>query len=106
MKRKVLFYTVVIILFISAGTVKTQWQETTTGINYTIFSMSAIDDNTIWACLSGPNILRSIDGGATWVNVGGNVPTPYGVETCIYAFDVNTAIFTCYARQPDKRLCL
>ncbi len=83
------------------GNVYSQWIELNTGISFTIFSLSAIDNSVVWACSSGPNIIRTTDGGTTWVNLGGNVPAPYGVETNIYAFDQNTAIFACYAGSPN-----
>ncbi|MFI5144874.1 MAG: T9SS type A sorting domain-containing protein [Ignavibacteria bacterium] len=83
---------------------ESQWVNMPTGIVFTIFSMSAIDDNIIWACSSGPNVIRTTDGGNTWINLGTNIPVN-GVETCIYAFDVNSAIFSCYTGNPTNAFC-
>lgn len=93
-----------VIIFTSTRNTDSQWINLPTGIVFTIFSMSAIDDDIVWACLSGPNVLRTTDGGNTWINLGTNIPVN-GVETCIYAFDVNTAIFSCYTGNPTNAFC-
>jgi photosystem II stability/assembly factor-like uncharacterized protein len=95
--RKILF-----LLLISSASHYGQWSEQTTGIPFTIFSLSAVNDNIVWASASGANILRTTNGGELWENVGANVPPPMGVEPCIFAIDANTAIFSCYAGSPTR----
>ena len=77
-----------------------QWVQQNSGIIFTLFSVSAVDNDNVWACSSGPNILKTSNGGDTWVNIGGSVPQPYGVETTIFGVDANTALFACYAGNP------
>jgi photosystem II stability/assembly factor-like uncharacterized protein len=87
-------------LSIMITSIHSQWIQQNSGVIYTLFSVSAINNDNVWTCSSGPNILRTTDGGDTWVNVGGSVPQPYGVETTIFAIDANTALFACYAGNP------
>lgn len=84
-----------LLILLASQTIFSQWQNLPTGVTYTIYSMSAVNDNIVWACSSGSNIIRTTNGGTTWINVGANYPIN-GNEFCIYAFDVNTAIVTCF----------
>ncbi len=77
-----------------------QWSEQNSGISYTIFSLSAANDNVVWASTSFSNVLRTTNGGTTWENVGANVPEPNGFQPCIFGIDANTAIFSCYDGSP------
>jgi len=93
---------ILIVLFLCSAPLFSQWSEQNTGIPFTIFSLSAVNDNIVWASTSGANILRTTNGGDLWQNVGANVPPPMGVEPCIFAIDANTAIFSCYAGFPVR----
>ncbi len=88
------------VLFLCAAPLFSQWSEQNSGIYFTIFSLSAVDDNIVWASTSFSNILRTTDGGLVWENVGANVPEPNGFQPCIFAIDANTAIFSCYDGYP------
>jgi photosystem II stability/assembly factor-like uncharacterized protein len=86
--------------FTASGSIYAQWIQQNSGIIFTLFSVSAVNNDIVWSCASGANILRTTDGGDTWINIGSNVPQPYGVETTIFAIDANTALFACYAGNP------
>lgn len=92
---KILFILSVVSVPLSA-----QWSEQNSGISYTIFSLSAVNDNIVWASTSFANVLRTTDGGLLWENVGANVPEPNGFQPCIFAIDASTAIFSCYDGYP------
>lgn len=77
-----------------------QWSEQNSGIYFTIFSLSAVNDNIVWASTSFNNVLRTTNGGLLWENVGANIPEPNGFQPCIFAIDANTAIFSCYDGYP------
>ncbi len=77
-----------------------QWTEQNTGIPFTLFSVSAVNDDVVWACASGTNIMRTTNSGMSWENVGLNIPPPQGVETNIFAIDQNTALFASYSGSP------
>jgi photosystem II stability/assembly factor-like uncharacterized protein len=77
-----------------------QWTEQNTGIPFTLFSVSAVDDDIVWACASGTNIMRTTNSGTSWENVGLNIPPPQGVETNIFAIDQNNALFASYSGNP------
>ncbi len=77
-----------------------QWVEQNSGVPFTLFSVSAVNDNVVWACASGANMMRTTDGGTTWVNIGLNIPAPMGVHTNVYALDENNALFATYAGSP------
>ncbi len=94
--------TIYFILLLSFSSIFSQWSEQTSTIPFTIFSLSAVNDDIVWASASGANILRTTNGGELWQNVGTNVPPPMGVEPCIFAIDANTAIFSCYAGSPVR----
>jgi photosystem II stability/assembly factor-like uncharacterized protein len=77
-----------------------QWSEQNSGIYFSIFSLSAVNDNIVWASTSFNNVLRTTNGGLNWENVGENIPEPNGFQPCIFAIDANTALFSCYDGSP------
>jgi photosystem II stability/assembly factor-like uncharacterized protein len=79
-----------------------QWVKQNTGIFFTIFSLSAVDNNVVWASVSGANVLRTTNGGNTWDNVGTTLPPPAGVQPCIWGIDANTALVAVYAGSPVR----
>ena len=91
---------ILLVLFLCSVPHFAQWSEQNTGISFTIFSLSAVNDNIVWASTAFENVLRTTNGGASWENVGGNVPVPNGFQPCIFAIDANTAIFSCYDGTP------
>jgi photosystem II stability/assembly factor-like uncharacterized protein len=94
MKKFLLF------LLLYAAPLFSQWSEQNSGISFTIFSLSAVDDNIVWASTSFSNVLRTTNGGTSWENVGANIPEPNGFQPCIFGIDANTAIFSCYDGYP------
>ena len=64
MKRLILFF----VLFLS-GISSAQWTEQVSGVNTTLWSVSAVDDNVVWACGSGGKVLLTVNSGLTWTTV-------------------------------------
>lgn len=95
-----LFLFAALIISLAPKFIFAQWTEQNTGIPFTLFSVSAVDNDIVWACASGTNIMRTTNGGTTWDNVGANIPPPQGVETNIFAIDLNTALFASYSGNP------
>lgn len=98
--KKILFYIILICIYTKVS--YTQWVELSSGINSTIFSISAVNNDVVWGGSFGPNIIRTVNGGSTWTNVGVTLPPPYGAETCIFALDSNTAFFATYSGNPTS----
>jgi photosystem II stability/assembly factor-like uncharacterized protein len=69
------------------------WTEQISGVTGALYSVSAVDDNIAWACGDAGKVVKTTNGGSTWVNVSGNLPT---TALCynIYAFDANLALLT------------
>ncbi len=44
-----------------------QWSEQTSGVTTTLYSVSAVDNNTVWICGAGGKVLRTTNGGTNWV---------------------------------------
>ncbi len=64
MKRALLLF---ILSF--AGFATAQWTEQVSGVNTTLWSVSAVDDNVVWACGSGGKVLLTVNSGVTWTTV-------------------------------------
>jgi photosystem II stability/assembly factor-like uncharacterized protein len=48
---------------------QTDWQELSSGVHTTLYSLSFIDEQTGWACGSGGTILMTTDAGAKWTKL-------------------------------------
>jgi photosystem II stability/assembly factor-like uncharacterized protein len=44
-----------------------QWSEQSSGVTSTLYSVSAVDNNTVWICGAGGKILLTTNGGTNWV---------------------------------------
>jgi photosystem II stability/assembly factor-like uncharacterized protein len=96
------YFITFLIIFFTTTKIFSQWVELSIPTIFTLFSVSAVNDDVIWTCASGNNIFRSTNGGDSWVNAGATLPPPAGVETCIYALDANTAFVSLYAGYPNN----
>jgi photosystem II stability/assembly factor-like uncharacterized protein len=48
-----------------------QWVEQTSGVTGALYSVSAVDDNVCWIGGAAGVVLRTVNGGTNWANVGG-----------------------------------
>ena len=78
-------------IFSFAITGYSQWTEQTSGVTTTLYSVSAVNDNVVWACGAAGKVLKTIDGGANWTayTLTGS-PALY----TIYAISADTAFVT------------
>ncbi|MFZ1320378.1 MAG: T9SS type A sorting domain-containing protein [Ignavibacteria bacterium] len=65
-----------------------QWSEQTSGITTSINSVSAVDDNVVWACGNGGVVLMTLNSGINW-SVLNNLPVDL---YCIQGIDAMTAL--------------
>jgi len=81
-------------LIISAS-VKTeaQWQEQTSPVSVTLWTVSAVDKSVAWAGGDAGTVLRTTDGGTTWTSVGGGAIGTDPVYN-IFGIDDMTALCT------------
>lgn len=79
-----------LIFFTASLSLNAQWnQQTTVGVMY---SISAVNNTTAWACGPGSSIIRTTNGGQNWVTVN---PVPVNITLYnIFAIDANTALVT------------
>ncbi|RPI18232.1 MAG: T9SS C-terminal target domain-containing protein [Ignavibacteriae bacterium] len=103
MMRKIAYYLIFTsILLFNTSNIFSQWTEITVGTFLTLFSVSAINNDIVWAAASGQNMFRTTNSGQTWENKGLNIPDPQGVHTNVFAIDQNTALFATYAGSPTR----
>ena len=72
MKRHITTITLIALLMALAGTVKAQtlvdgWRKIQTGAEGNLYDICCIDDQQIWVCAQDGGLLKSSDGGETWV---------------------------------------
>jgi photosystem II stability/assembly factor-like uncharacterized protein len=79
------------------------WHDTPTGTASSLRGLSAINASTAWSSGSGGTVLRTVNRGATWQQVG-----PPGTETLqfrdIEAFDANRAVILSIGNGSDSRI--
>ena len=67
-----------------------QWSEQTSGVTSIIFSVSAVDDNVVWACGAGGIVLRTVNAGINWtITASPNSSLDFH---CIQGIDAMTAL--------------
>jgi photosystem II stability/assembly factor-like uncharacterized protein len=98
LKKIILLIT--ILLFIPSQT-KAQWVEQYGGSIFTLFTISAIDENNAWTGASGPYVFKTTNGGASWQNVGAGIPAQgQGVYTACFAVNPDTVFLAGYNGNP------
>jgi photosystem II stability/assembly factor-like uncharacterized protein len=70
-----------------------QWVEQTSGVTGALYSVSAVDDNVCWIGGAAGVVLRTVNGGTNWANVGGAGVGSADVYA-VYALDANTCWVT------------
>ncbi len=87
---KKLFF-LIVLMALSLNITFAQWSEQTTGITTQLNSISAVDDNNVWASGAAGKVLRTTNGGTTWTTV----TNPSAADNYnIFAVDANTALTT------------
>ena len=59
-------------LFLFSGTLKSQWAELNTGVNYDFKALSIPAPDVVWASGQDGKVIKSVNGGATWTEVSSN----------------------------------
>ena len=54
-----------LISFLSFSTASAQWSEQTTPVTTALYSVSAVDNNVVWACGTLAKVIRTTNGGST-----------------------------------------
>ena len=72
MKRNTIIATLLFLLLAAAGTVKAQqlvdgWKKIYTGAEGNLYDICCLDADNIWVCAQNGGLLKSSDGGETWV---------------------------------------
>ncbi|MCB0728885.1 MAG: T9SS type A sorting domain-containing protein [Ignavibacteriae bacterium] len=62
--KKLFFILLLILIFTGYSTA--QWTEQTSGISTLLYSVSAVDNNIVWACGAGGKVLRTVNSGDNW----------------------------------------
>ncbi len=93
MKRSLLSSILVLSLVVlSATEIFSQWVPQTSGITTRLRYIKAVNDNVLWACGNSGVVLKTTDGGTTWVPV--TSPNAGSTMYTIDAFDATTAWVT------------
>ncbi|MCI0472584.1 MAG: T9SS type A sorting domain-containing protein [Ignavibacteria bacterium] len=93
--RKKMYFLLVVLMGITMffGTTNAQWTELTTGVSYDFKALSIPTPDVVWASGQDGKIIKSINGGSTWVDV--SLPVPGGgahTSWNLFAVDANTAL--------------
>ena len=97
--KKIIFNIIVILILFSLLKfpycfAQMQWFEQTTPVSIELMSVSAVNDNIVWACgLGNAQVVRTTDGG-TWMNATGSGILPGLHITNIWGIDENNALVT------------
>lgn len=89
MSKKIIFALLFSFICVSGNS---QWKTYFTSTNASFSDIKLVDHNTIWACGSGGIVVRSLNGGMSWINSSGNLPNLRYWH--IVAIDGNTAWVT------------
>lgn len=85
---KLLFWFVFLFTVVDA-----QWAEQTSGVTGALYSVSAATDQVCWVGGAAGIVLRTVDGGTTWTNVGGAGIANQDVYA-VFAIDANVCYIT------------
>lgn len=77
-------------IFCFTGNICAQWTEQSSGITTAIYSVSAVDNDIVWACGAGGVVIRTINSGITWTTTT-SIGSSIGLYT-IKGLDAQTAL--------------
>lgn len=84
------FFTFLFCIFCITGSTFAQWSEQSSGATTIIFSVSAVNDNVVWACGEGGKVFRTVNSGITWtITASPNSSLDFH---CIQGIDAMTAL--------------
>ncbi len=83
--------TLLVLVLLTSASVA-QWSEQTSGVTTTLYSVSPVDNNTVWICGAGGKVLRTINGGTNWVLTAS--PNSALDLYNIWGIDATTAVVT------------
>jgi photosystem II stability/assembly factor-like uncharacterized protein len=86
---KVIFTIISFLVFIASA--NSQWTEQSSGITGAFNSVSAVDNQIVWACGDSSKVVKSTNGGVTWLSVPVNGFSPAEKMTTIFALSQSTA---------------
>lgn len=84
------FFTSLFCIICFSGNISAQWTEQSSGITTAIYSVSAVDNNVVWACGENGVVLRTINSGTNWI-VTNSPNSSVGLYT-IRGLDAMTAL--------------
>lgn len=87
------FITILLLLILSTFQAQAQWHEQTSPVISTLYTVSVVNDSIAWSGGTHGIVLRTIDGGTTWTNVGGGAIGTDDVYN-IFGIDGLTALCT------------
>lgn len=82
-----------VVRYVVSSSVPLTWSEQTSPVTTELNSVSAVNDDIAWASGAAGKVVRTLNSGAVWTNVSGDLPTT-GAGYCIWAFDGNNALVT------------
>jgi photosystem II stability/assembly factor-like uncharacterized protein len=98
MKEKNLTLMVIIVLslfsFLGYSSLNAQWTEQTTPITTPLHSVSAVDNNVVWACGTLAKVIKTTNGGTTWTDASGTGILAGLALYNIWGIDANNALVT------------
>jgi photosystem II stability/assembly factor-like uncharacterized protein len=79
------------------------WELSPTGVTARLRGLSVVDDQVVWASGSNSTVLRTVDGGQTWEQVGPDVEPTLQFRD-IEAFDAERAVILSIGPGEDSRV--
>lgn len=80
-----------LLYFFICGNAKTDWVEQNSGTTSEIVSISAVNNNTAWASTYGTQVIRTTNGGSTWLAAQPVPGLQFFTSYNIFAMNENTA---------------
>jgi photosystem II stability/assembly factor-like uncharacterized protein len=88
----IIIFTILFAILITISSLAQTWTEQVSGLTTQLTSLSAVDDDNVWACGYSGRVLRTTNGGQNWVSVNGTpIPGTLNLHS-IFAIDANTAL--------------
>lgn len=84
--------TTVLFALLAFSSADAQWSVQTSGSSQLLYSVSAVDNDVVWACGAAGTVLRTTNGGTNWTSVGAAPVT--GDLYNVFGIDASNALVT------------